>query len=269
MTAPVTLSLALTGQDGSAEPTGSMTLASDTVTVPAGGTSSVEVLLDPTIADPGAYSAVVTATPDDGGGTVRTGLAYLLEPERYDVTVTVKPRVGTQAASHELGLSSFGEPWIYEQRSFGAAPGAQTATFRLPPGTYTTGAISFGLAGDGAKEGIVSYEPSFTVSKDTEIVLDENQTGRFGYQVDRPVVDDGAILDVGWTTTPATTGCCSTVPSTGSTAGPRPAWAGPRRWPPTGCSASPRASSPPRAASRWRCGRCPRPARRQRAPRSR
>ena len=81
-----------------------MSLSSDTVTVPAGGTSSVEVLLDPTIAAAGAYSAVVTATPDDGGGTVRTGLAYLLEPERYDVTVTVKPRVGTQAASHELGL---------------------------------------------------------------------------------------------------------------------------------------------------------------------
>jgi hypothetical protein len=116
------------------------------------------------------------------------------------VTVTVKPRVGTQSASHEVGLSSFGEPWIYEQRSFGAAPGAQTATFRLPPGTYTTGAISFGLADDGAREGIVSYEPSFTVSKDTEVVLDESQTGRFRYQVDRPVVDDGAILDVGWTT---------------------------------------------------------------------
>ena len=72
-TAPVTLALALTGQDGAAEPTGSMTLSSDTVTVPGGGTSAVEVLLDPTIADAGAYSAVVTATPDDGGGTVRTG----------------------------------------------------------------------------------------------------------------------------------------------------------------------------------------------------
>ena len=80
--AAVTLALALTGQDGSAEPTGSMTLPTDQVTVPAGGTSSVDVVLDPTVADPGAYSAVVTATPDDGGGTVRTGLAYLLEPER-------------------------------------------------------------------------------------------------------------------------------------------------------------------------------------------
>ena len=183
-----------------------MTLASDQVTVPAGGTSSVEVLLDPTIADPGSYSAVVTATPDDGGGTVRTGLAYLLEPEQYDVTVTVKPRAGSQSVSHQLGLSGYGEPWIYEQRSFGAAPGAQTATFRLPPGTYATGAISFGLAADGAQEGIVSYDPSFTVSKNTEIVLDENQTGRFGYQVDRPVVDDGAILDVDWTAATATAG---------------------------------------------------------------
>ena len=48
----VTLSLALTGEDGSAEPTGSMTLAADHVTVPAGGTSSVDVILDPTIAGP-------------------------------------------------------------------------------------------------------------------------------------------------------------------------------------------------------------------------
>jgi subtilisin family serine protease len=203
---PVTLSLVLTGQDGSAEPTGSMTLAADQVTVPAGGTSSVDVVLDPTVADPGAYSAVVTATPDDGGGTVRTGLSYLLEPEAYDVTVTIKPRVGTQAASHQLGLSGFGAPWVYEQRSFDALPGAQSATFRVPPGTYGTAAISFGLAGDGAKEGVVTYEPSFTVNRNTQIMLDENETGRFRYQVDRPVVDDGAILDVGWNTDAGYTG---------------------------------------------------------------
>ncbi len=192
--APVTLALDLAGQDGSAEPTGSMTLGTKEVTVPAGGTSSVEVLLDPTIAGPGSYSAVVTATPDDGGGTVRTALAYLLEPEMYDVTVTIKPRAGSQRVSHQLGLSGYGEPWIYEQRSFGAEPGTQSATFRLPPGTYATGAISFGLAADGAQEGVVSYDPSFTVSKNTEIVLDENKTGRFDYRVGKPVVDDGAIL---------------------------------------------------------------------------
>ncbi len=197
-TKPVRLTLALTGQDGSAEPTGSMTLAAQHLRVPAGGTSSVDVILDPTVAEPGSYSAVVTATPNDGGGTVRTGLAYLLESEHYDVTVTIKPRAGSQSVSHQLGLSSYGDAGIYEQRSFDALPGAQSATFRLPPGTYSTGAISFGQAADGAKEGVVTYEPSFTVTKDTKIVLDENQTGRFDYQVDKPVVNDGAILDVGW-----------------------------------------------------------------------
>ncbi|WP_426565323.1 S8 family peptidase [Angustibacter sp. McL0619] len=196
--APVRLSLALTGESGAAEPTGSMRLAADTVTVPANGTASVDVVLDPTVAGPGSYSAVVTATPDDGGETVRTGLAYLLEPERYDVKVTIKPRAGSRSVTHQLGLSGYADPWIYEQRTFDASPDAQSVTFRLPPGTYATGAISFGTAKDGAREGVVTYQPSITVTRNTEIVLDENDTRRFAYQVDRPVVDDGAILDIGW-----------------------------------------------------------------------
>ena len=194
----VTLSLALAGEDGSPETTGSMSLADDHVTVPAGGTASVDVILDPTIASPGAYSAVVTATPDDGGGTVRTGVAYQLENEAYDVKVTVKPRTGSLSASHAIGLNSYGAPWVFEQRHLDASPGAQSATFRLPPGTYSTSAVSAGLAADGATEGVVSYEPSFTVSKNTEIVLDENETGLFGYDVARPVVTDAAALSVAW-----------------------------------------------------------------------
>ncbi len=58
---------------------------------------------------------------------------------------------------------------------------------------------SFGLAADGAREGILSYEPQFTVDRDREIVLDEDATSRFGYRVDRPVVDDNVTLDVSWT----------------------------------------------------------------------
>jgi hypothetical protein len=129
---------------------------------------------------------------------VRTAVAYQLEPERYDVKVTIKPREGSRSVSRQLGLSGFGEPWTFEQRSFDASPDAQSVTFRLPPGTYSTGAISFGLAGDGAKEGVVVYNPTFVVSKNAEIVLDENAARRFGYRVDKPVVDDGAILDIGW-----------------------------------------------------------------------
>ena len=196
--APVTLSLALRGEDGADEPTGSMTLATTKVTIAGHGSVSVPVVLDPTLAGPGAYSAVVTATPDDGGGAVRTAVAYQLEPERYDVKVTIKPRKGSRNVSHQLGLSSFGETGIFEQRSFDASSDAQSATFRLPPGDYSTGAISFGRSQDGASEGVVTYDPTFSVSKDIEIVLDEDTARRFDYTVGKPVVDEGAILDVGW-----------------------------------------------------------------------
>ena len=141
---------------------------------------------------------MVTATPTDGGGTVRTAVAYQLEAERYDVKVTIKPRAGSRSVSHQLALSSIGAPWSYDQRTFDASPDAQTVTFRVAPGTYSTGVISFGLAQDGAQEGIVSYNPTFTVSKNIDIVLDENEAKRFDYKVDKPVINEGAILDIGW-----------------------------------------------------------------------
>lgn len=195
---PVTLDLALTSEDGSAEPTGSMTLTTNHVTLPAHGKAPVKIVLDPTHTDPGSYSAVVTATPDDGSETVRTGLSFLLEPERYDVTITIKPRADSQFASHVLGFSGYQDPWIYEQRTFDASPNTQTATFRVPPGDYATGVISSGLAANGATQGIVSYQPLIHVTKDTSVVLDENDTNQFDYQVDQPAVADGAILDIGW-----------------------------------------------------------------------
>ena len=170
-----------------------MSLADDHVTVPAGGTASVDVILDPTIASPGAYSAIVTATPDNGGGTVRTGVSYQLESEAYDVKVTVKPRTGSQQClardqpeqlRRTVDLRA-APPRRVTRRAVGDLPAAARHVLHLPR--------SAGLAADGATEGVVSYQPSFTVSKTTEIVLDENETGPFGYDVERPVVTDAAV----------------------------------------------------------------------------
>ena len=204
--ADVTLDLALAGQDGSSVRSGTMELTQDRLLVPAQGEASVGVTLDPAVGEPGSYSGVVTATRADDGRTVRTAVGYVLEPELYDVTVRVVPRSGTQKASHQVGLNSLGAPWSFDQRTFDAASGAVTASFRVPPGTYSTGVSSFGLAADGAREGILTYEPQFTVDQDRAIVLDENETGRFRYDVDRPVVDDNATLDVSWTGASGTTG---------------------------------------------------------------
>ena len=204
--APVTLDLALAGEDGTPVDDGSMTLASDQVVVPAHGSADADVVLDPTVAGPGSYSAVVTATRADDQQTVRTAVGYVLEPELYDLTIRVVPRKGSQSVLHQVGLSSYGPPWLYEQRNFDATAGEVSVKFRVPPGAYATGDIAFGLAADGAREGIVTYDPTIDVSHDTEVVLDENATGRFDYRVDRPVVDDGAILDVGWNTDAGYTG---------------------------------------------------------------
>ena len=137
--------------------------------------------------------------PTTAAARCAPALAYLLEPERYDVKVTIKPRAGStqrlpparaSAASASRGSTSSARSTPRPTRR------ARPSGCRRAP--TRTGAISFGLAADGAKEGVVTYDPSFTVSKNTEIVLDENETGRFDYKVDRPVVNDGAILDVGW-----------------------------------------------------------------------
>ena len=194
-TSDVTLSLDLAGQDGSPA-SEAMTLTDSTVTVPAKGSASVDVVVDPTVEEPGAYSGVVTA--DDGSGqTVRTVVGYQLEHERYDLTVVVKPRTGTQSASHQVGLMGYTD-YSYESRTLDAAHGKQTVTVRVAPGTFSVGAISFGTAADGAREGVVSYRPTFDVTKDTKVVLDENDAGQFGYAVDREVANDGGILDIGW-----------------------------------------------------------------------
>ncbi len=194
----VTLDLALAGQDGSTVRPGTMALTADQLVVPAHGEAVTEVTLDPRIGEPGSYSGVVTATGADGR-TIRTAVGYLLEQELYDVTVRVVPRSGSQQAAHQVSLNSIGAPWFFDQRTYDAVSGAVTSTFRVPPGTYSTAVTSFGLAADGAREGILSYEPQFTVDRNREIVLDEDATSRFDYGVDRPVVDDNATLDFSWT----------------------------------------------------------------------
>ena len=194
----VTLDLALAGQDGSTVRPGTMALTTDQLVVPANGEAVTDITLDPRNGEPGSYSGVVTATGPDGR-TIRTAVGYVLEQELYDVTVRVVPRSGSQKAAHQVSLNSIGAPWFFDQRTYDAVAGAVTTTFRVPPGVYSTAVTSFGLAADGAREGILSYEPQFTVDRDREIVLDEDATSRFGYRADRPVVDDNVTLDVSWT----------------------------------------------------------------------
>ena len=99
---PVTLELTVAAQDGAAAPPLGVTLSASQVTVPAGGRAQVDVILDPGEAALGAHSGVIVARA--AGMEIRTALGFELETERYDLTVEVDPRSGTQRASHTVGL---------------------------------------------------------------------------------------------------------------------------------------------------------------------
>src|SRR3954451_2172430 len=77
----VTLDLTIAGEDGAPVRPGTMGLSIGRLRVPAHGEASAQVTLDPTVGQPGSYSGVVTATREGDGGTVRTAVGYVLEPE--------------------------------------------------------------------------------------------------------------------------------------------------------------------------------------------
>jgi hypothetical protein len=89
---PLELTLPATGPDG--KPVMTFTLSTTSITVPAGGTASVDVTADTRGDHPaGSYTGQVVAT-GPGGTVVRTPVAVVREAESYDVTVTALDRDG-------------------------------------------------------------------------------------------------------------------------------------------------------------------------------
>ena len=197
---PVTLTHDVAGEDGSADPDHAISLGADSVTMPAHGAATADVVLDPNVAAPGSCSDVVTATPDDGGIPVRTEVGYVLEPELYNLTVVARPRAG-ECASHLIALSGM-DSNSYDMKAIEEASGDQSVTFRVPPGHYGAGDLSFGVAADVGQDGVLTFQPNIDLTKDPTVVLEAATTKRFTYDVDRPVVNDGAIMNATWASGP-------------------------------------------------------------------
>jgi subtilisin family serine protease len=188
---PVTLALAVGAEDPAAGAPAGVSLSAQSLTVPAGGQAHVDVVVDPAAAGAGDHSGVITATAA-GTPTVRTAFGLSLESEHYDLTVQVKPRPGTQSANHTVALVRL-DTGDYDQRELTGA-GPQSVTFRLTPGTYSTGAISFGLAADEAHEGILAYQPTIQLHENTTVVLDEGAAQPFTAATDRPAWSEGQFM---------------------------------------------------------------------------
>jgi len=181
-TEDVTLTLTATGTDpkGKAAPAGMFTLGAEQVTVPAGGTATVDVTADTRLGGSlnGAYSLTVTAT--GGGQTVRTAGAVDREAESYDLTVKNIGRDGKTARSWHAVVADYadgGEHDLYGENG--------TATVRLPKGTY-------GLSGTILLPGRTAEEtdgldwlvaPTVRLTKDTTLTLDARKAKKVALTV--------------------------------------------------------------------------------------
>jgi subtilisin family serine protease len=190
---PITLDLRteVTGPDGDPAPSGVFGTDRASVTVPAGGTASVDLTADTRIGGSlnGVYSATVVAT--GGGQTVRTAATVEREVESYDLTVPMIGRDGGAAQNYYTGIAELDTDALYEfYDTSGPADGVIKA--RLPKGRYLLDARQWAGPGDGDDDATYDYDwvvrPEFTLNADTTLAADARTTK----QLDVTVPDAGA-----------------------------------------------------------------------------
>lgn len=176
-TADVTLDLAASALDpkGRTAPAGFFKLGAAKLTVPAGGTASVDLTANTKLGGTvdGAYSAYVTAT--GGGQSVRTAAAVTREVESYDVTLKHIGRDGQEATGYETSLYPLSDS--EDAESFDAYdPDSGTVTVRVPKGSYLLDEYLTVDPEDSAKGADWLVQPKLDVTKDTTVTLDARTT---------------------------------------------------------------------------------------------
>ncbi|MEU6605266.1 S8 family peptidase [Streptomyces shenzhenensis] len=168
----VTLDLAATATNpkGQAAPAGFFTLGAAKVTVPAGGTASVDLTVDTRLGGTldGAYSAYVTAT--GGGQSVRTAAAVQREVESYDLTLKVIGRDGKPAPYYDVDLT--GVSGLAEDTGLAPYDPSGTVKVRAPKGSYILNSAVFADPEDAAKGIDWIAQPKLSVTKNQTVTLD-------------------------------------------------------------------------------------------------
>jgi subtilisin family serine protease len=167
------LTAAATKPNGNPAPEGTFTLGTDQVTVPAGGTATVEVTADTTVPKVnGSFSVAVTATGGEGQ-TVRTVGAVEREVESYDLTVEAIDRDGDAPAEDEWYATAFN----VETFQWYDLPTDATSSTRLPAGEYVLDANFFTMAANGEDVDGIDWlvQPALSLTEETTLTLDARE----------------------------------------------------------------------------------------------
>ncbi|WP_371674059.1 S8 family peptidase [Streptomyces sp. NBC_00289] len=172
----VTLDLAATatGPSGQTASEGMFRLSTSQLTVPAGGTASVDLTADTrTEAADGAYSGTVVATGQGADTTVRTAFGVIREAEAHDLTLKFLNRGGKPVSSPLTEIFGHsGDYWTTAlDDSQQIAKGVYT--LRVPRGDYVVDTVMPGAEGrNGAENTSALVRPNLSITKDTTVTFD-------------------------------------------------------------------------------------------------
>ncbi|GGS01989.1 MULTISPECIES: S8 family serine peptidase [Streptomyces] len=176
--AEMRLRLSVTGA-----PDGVVTLARDTLTVPAHSTASTTVTGDATRAPVGETSGQVVAAAEDGTPLAHTAFGLVKEEERYTLTVHVKDRDGAPAPA-DLTVRRLAEGEDARPAHVGDSG---TLRLRLTPGTYTLATFLDVRGSHGADSLGLGFlaAPEIRLDHDQDVTLDGRTLREVRAAVDR------------------------------------------------------------------------------------
>ncbi|CAG6393637.1 Serine protease, subtilisin family [Actinacidiphila cocklensis] len=182
----ITLDLSTTHE---ASPAGVFTPAADSATVPAHGSSTVDIVVDPNGLAPGQYAAQVTAR--SAAGEVHTAVGVSVESEKYDLTIHLKDQAG-QPLSGDVEITGADgrttDKWVQDG----------TLTSRWAPGSYTAVATVEvpGLHGPHSLGFALLTVPEFDLTADRDIDLDASGVRQVKVATPKPTSISTTRIDV-------------------------------------------------------------------------
>lgn len=192
--AEVTLDLSVAGRgwDGREVPAAAGALSTARLTIPAGGTATADLTLDPTRLDTGVYGGVVSASTPDGSVTLRTPWSLYEASGTHTVQTQMLDRRGKPADPGlpvwivKVDAGFVGNDPFRTWTTMGATDESGRASFDVTPGVYDvyTQITTWQLY---AKESTIAVAPEVEVDADRSVTLDARRAKLRNPQVGEPV----------------------------------------------------------------------------------